>query len=141
MATELVKAGMFEAEMFEGHSESLDKNSSEILQADNEVTPSKGITSPNRAGVAEPFSKSGTKTVDGQTDRRTDRQTDGQKNIQTDKNRYRVAPQLKTLRGKKLAFQVSLYCRDFFFSLIIPIVIHIFKVECELNCELYCIRI
>ena len=43
VATELVKAGMFEAEMFEGHSESLDKDSSEILQADNEVTPSKGI--------------------------------------------------------------------------------------------------
>ena len=43
VATELVKAGLFEAEMFEGHSESLDKDSSEILQADNEVTPSKGI--------------------------------------------------------------------------------------------------
>ena len=43
VATELVKAGMFEADMFEGHSESLDKESSKILQADSEVTPSKGI--------------------------------------------------------------------------------------------------
>ena len=43
VATELVKAGMFEEEMFEGHSKSRGKDSSEILQADNEVTPSKGI--------------------------------------------------------------------------------------------------
>ena len=42
-ATELVKAGMFEAEMMEGHSESLDKGSSKILQADSEVTPSRNI--------------------------------------------------------------------------------------------------
>ena len=43
VATELVKAGMFEAEMFEGHSESLDKDSSKIIQAESEVTPSKCI--------------------------------------------------------------------------------------------------
>ena len=42
-ATELVKAGMFEAEMMEGQSESLDKGSSKILQADSDVTPSRNI--------------------------------------------------------------------------------------------------
>jgi three prime repair exonuclease-1 len=38
-ATELVKAGMFEAEMIEGNSELLDKPFSKIHQADSEVTP------------------------------------------------------------------------------------------------------
>lgn len=43
VATELVNAGLFEAEMLEGHSESLHNDSSKILQADSEVTPRKSI--------------------------------------------------------------------------------------------------
>ena len=42
-ATELVKAGMFEAEMMEGHSDLLDEGSTKINQADSEVTPRRSI--------------------------------------------------------------------------------------------------
>ena len=38
-----MKAGLFEAELMEGHSDSLDEGSTKINQADSEVTPRRGI--------------------------------------------------------------------------------------------------